>query len=153
MDICAGIVDRHHGGVTAPITAIDPGQGDYQEPSVSGTTIPSRLRSARDFNLKGMLIEINGYQYHESMNQVVKEATVEAYGVIRTWIEGYVEAERYPGEGWRTFAEDWRIVRMFVPLQFRLCAEQVLYDKGLPWRTMVSGFRPLKDQASAAQTF
>jgi len=62
--------------------------------------------------------------------------------MIRDWVESY-DTDNAPGLGYRSFFYHWKIQRTFVPLQVRLAVEQILYDKGEPWRRLVSGFRPL----------
>ena len=50
--------------------------------------------------------------------------------------------ETYSGP--REFEEDWKWVRLVVPLQLRLLVEQILWDKRGGWRDLVTGFRPVK---------
>lgn len=45
--------------------------------------------------------------------------------------------------GFDRFVDSWKLGRQLVPLQGRLVMEQVLWDLGGPWRTLVSGFKPL----------
>ena len=42
------------------------------------------------------------------------------------------------------FQRDWKWVRLLVPLQMRLMVEQVLWDKGIGWRKLVTGFGPVR---------
>ena len=42
------------------------------------------------------------------------------------------------------FAGDWKWMRLAVPLQGRLVMEQLLWDRGLPWRSLITGFRAIE---------
>ena len=48
------------------------------------------------------------------------------------------------------FREHWKWRRLLVPLQFRLICEQILWDMGLPWRSLITGFRAI--EGAAGQT-
>lgn len=52
------------------------------------------------------------------------------------------EIDQY-GSDYRAFAADWTLLRVFVPLQVRLATEQLLWQRGEPWRRLVTGFRPV----------
>ncbi len=41
------------------------------------------------------------------------------------------------------FEEDWKWVRIAIPLQVRLIVEQILWDRGGRWRELVTGFKPI----------
>jgi len=43
------------------------------------------------------------------------------------------------------FKTVWPRCRVWFPLQFRLCAEQVMWDRGGEWRRYVTGFKPVTD--------
>lgn len=58
---------------------------------------------------------------------------------IRAWIDGY-EQLNPPRLQVRGFRYHWKLLRTWVPLQFRLAVEQVLWEKGGPWRALVTGF-------------
>jgi len=73
------------------------------------------------------------------------------YGMFEAWVKGYQELERYPGEGYGVFYSDWKKVRMWLSLQERLCVEQVLFDMGRPWRSLVTGFVPVGEAPSRSQ--
>lgn len=45
------------------------------------------------------------------------------------------------------FRRDWKWMRLLVPLQGRLLAEQILWDRGLPWRSLITGFRAIEGDA------
>ena len=60
--------------------------------------------------------------------------------MLRQAIEGY----RSP----RDFEEDWKWIRLVVPLQLRLMVEQILWDKAGGWRDLVTGFGPVKGRRS-----
>lgn len=62
---------------------------------------------------------------------------------IERWIEGY-EANNSPRLAWLGFQYHWKILRVWVPLQLRLAVEQVLYQKGEPWSSLVTGFKPVR---------
>lgn len=47
------------------------------------------------------------------------------------------------------FQTVWPRCRVWFPLQFRLCAEQVMWDRGGQWRRYVTGFNPVKVLGSA----
>ena len=59
-----------------------------------------------------------------------------AVDALRSMIGGY----RSP----RAFEEDWKWLRLVVPLQLRLLVEQILWDKRGGWRDLVTGFGPVK---------
>lgn len=48
------------------------------------------------------------------------------------------------------FQHDWVRARLFVPLQIRLAMEQILYERGGAYRTLVSGFGPADVPGGAA---
>lgn len=62
---------------------------------------------------------------------------------LHGWISSYQKRERWPGEGFPLFREHWLVLRVWVPLQMRLCVEQILQDMGAPWNTLITGFRPI----------
>ena len=45
------------------------------------------------------------------------------------------------------FRSDWKWMRLLVPLQGRLLTEQLLWDRGLPWRSLITGFRAIEGDA------
>lgn len=45
----------------------------------------------------------------------------------------------------KAFRADWKWVRLMLPLQGRLVVEQILWDRGTPWRSLVTGFRAIRD--------
>ena len=45
------------------------------------------------------------------------------------------------------FREHWKWRRILVPLQLRLVVEQMLWDMGLPWRSLITGFRAIEGDA------
>lgn len=63
---------------------------------------------------------------------------------VKKWLDGYVWQH---GEeiGYYVFWYHWKIIRVWMPLQFRLAVEQVLYDRGYPWRNLVTGFGTIKE--------
>ncbi len=67
----------------------------------------------------------------------------EINSMIRGWIDGY-EANNTPRVAVLGFEYHWKIIRVWVSLQFRLAVEQVLYEKGQPWSDLVTGFGPVK---------
>ncbi len=46
--------------------------------------------------------------------------------------------------GPRAFEQDWKWLRLAVPLQVRLVVEQVLWDKRGGYRDLVTGFGPVR---------
>lgn len=74
-------------------------------------------------------------------------ANLEAVRLIanewKRFVDSY-EDRNGPRIGKAAFKADWRWIRLRVGLQDRLLIEQVLYDKGGFYRTLVSGFRPLE---------
>jgi len=42
------------------------------------------------------------------------------------------------------FTTVWPRCRVWFPLQFRLCAEQVMWDRGGQWTRYVTGFKPIE---------
>lgn len=62
---------------------------------------------------------------------------------LRRWIDGY--SNRNPSRiAVLGFKYHWTILRVWVPLQLRLACEQVLYEKGEPWKYLVTGFGVVK---------
>ncbi len=49
------------------------------------------------------------------------------------------------------FSIVWPRVRTWMPLQFRLCAEQVMWDRGGAWRRYVTGFRPVEGRKATLE--
>ena len=45
------------------------------------------------------------------------------------------------------FRDDWKWQRLLTPLQARLLMEQILWDRGLPWRSLITGFRAIEGDA------
>lgn len=68
----------------------------------------------------------------------------EINSMIRGWIDGYI-ARNSPRVAILGFWYHWKIIRVWVSLQFRLAVEQVLYEKGDPWRQLVTGFGVVRD--------
>lgn len=60
----------------------------------------------------------------------------------RRWIEGY-EALNGARIGRAAFRADWKWIRLWLDLQERLFVEQMLYEKGGFYRTLVTGFKPV----------
>lgn len=46
--------------------------------------------------------------------------------------------------GAAAFLEDWKWIRLAIPLQVRLAVEQMLWDRGGDWRKLVTGFSPVR---------
>ena len=46
-----------------------------------------------------------------------------------------------------SFRADWKWQRLLTPLQGRLIIEQILWDRGLPWRSLITGFRAIEGDA------
>lgn len=67
-----------------------------------------------------------------------------AYGYFRIWITSYPRAYKSLDLGFQMFKADWRCFRLTIPLQMRLLVEQALYDLDYPWRSLCSGFGPLR---------
>jgi hypothetical protein len=42
------------------------------------------------------------------------------------------------------FRSSWKMGRQLVSLQARLVIEQVLWNQGNPWRSLVTGFKPIQ---------
>ena len=59
---------------------------------------------------------------------------------VRAWVGSYSSPTKFQAE--------WKYMRLGVPLQFRLLVEQILWDMGLPWRNLVTGFNPVKHNPS-----
>ena len=53
--------------------------------------------------------------------------------------------ERY--SAFEDFREHWKWRRLLIPLQLRLVVEQMLWDMGLPWRSLITGFRAIEGDA------
>lgn len=64
---------------------------------------------------------------------------------IARWIDGYVAGNSSKRLAYLGFAYHWKLLRVWVPLQLRLATEQVLYEKGEPWRQLVTGFGVVKE--------
>lgn len=48
------------------------------------------------------------------------------------------------------FGARWKRIRSIMPLQLRLVAEQIFYDRGDAWKVYIGGFGPLADSPSKA---
>lgn len=59
------------------------------------------------------------------------------------WIISYVQREMYEGQGFEEFKSDWRIFRVWCPLQVRLAVEEILWQLGPPYRKLITGFAPI----------
>lgn len=63
---------------------------------------------------------------------------------INEFIDGYLERNTYR-IAVLGFKYHWTILRNWVPLQLRLCVEQVLWTRGRPWRDLVTGFGAIEE--------
>lgn len=90
-------------------------------------------------------IDILGFKVPKDWKSSSQNAK-EVYQIVRKWIVSY--RDNFPmanQQGFQVFRVDWRIFRHTIPLQMRLIIEQALFDLGNPWRSLCSGFSPLKD--------
>lgn len=62
---------------------------------------------------------------------------------FETFVEGWLHSYELKARGFDVFQNHWKRIRPWLDLQTRLACEQIFYDKGQPWRQLVSGFRPL----------
>lgn len=101
------------------------------------------------------ITKLNPWKLQQKMDKIVakgsrtnpagRSLTRELVGLIKT-LDGVICD--YPS--FRVFAAQWRYLRLVVPLQVRLLIEQLLYEKGEPWRSLVRGFKPI-DLGSVAR--
>lgn len=59
--------------------------------------------------------------------------------LIGSWLKSYVQRPN----GFEDFKRRWKYGRCCIDLQSRLMVEQILFELGNPWRSLVSGFGPL----------
>lgn len=91
-----------------------------------------------DLNLYKLLQRVEYLKNHGSVGN--RDKTIYQLIVpIKELCERYVAG--YPD--YRSFAFEWPWVRTFIPLQARLCVEQLLWSKGWPWRSLITGFKPV----------
>lgn len=65
---------------------------------------------------------------------------------LRAWILSYSDREAYKGQGFVEFCADWRSIRVWIPLQMRLCAEQIFWElswKDARYKKLITGFAPM----------
>lgn len=60
------------------------------------------------------------------------------------WITSYSQREKAKGLGFEQFKSNWRVFRVWCPLQVRLAAEEIFWELGDPYRKLITGFAPLK---------
>lgn len=133
------------GSRKSPRGSLAPGQqgSSRQIPTLKGTLYKDIRLYAAAKAVKMLQDGILGFAGAAlKVSEVVGQAeTIQAE--LRGWIESYEEREYTPGLGFELFKYHWRILRVWVPLQLRLCVEQVLQDMGKPWNTLITGFRPI----------
>ncbi len=49
------------------------------------------------------------------------------------------------------FQEDWKWVRIAIPLQVRLIVEQILWDRGGSWKKLVTAFKPINKRPESTR--
>lgn len=81
-----------------------------------------------------------GYKSMSSCLSAARWIRVELY----EWITSYELREKTPGRGFEEFWEDWRIFRVWCPLQVRLAVEQILWELGGRYRKAITGFGPME---------
>ena len=137
LGFCVQAAERSHGGV--PVgkhrgkTAPQPG-GITQPPT-------STEYYAQDINPWYLQQQLDNVPRLQHADQCIRTAR-EVYHTLFRWVDSY-EDRAPPGiTGFNRFALDWAIYRLGISLQMRLMVEQVLWNKGRPWSTLVTGFRP-----------
>lgn len=89
----------------------------------------------------------------EDLNQMISEWIVEPFyagegGLLPGRVIALAAARLLDAyKSFDHFKSDWRWQRLLIPLQVRLFVEQVLWDRGLPWRSLITGFRAIEGAA------
>lgn len=63
------------------------------------------------------------------------QMSLELRNLFAAWIKSYVQRGDFDG-----FKAKWKWARTVINLQTRLLVEQVLFDFGNPWKSLVTGF-------------
>lgn len=102
----------------------------------AGTLSVKELDSLTVFSPLMCYLEMKAVQTAPTMVGAIKRMRI-----LRVRASEWIESEY--GNDYVSFSLDWKVARMGISLQARLLVEQVLYDKGLPWSKLCSGFRPV----------
>lgn len=113
-------------------------------------TVPiGGCRSADLWKLQEAIKRIGSFLPNEARfsTLVVQKALPVILAECRALVEGYdsaaVHLEPNNRRRFEAFREDWKWLRLAMPLQVRLFVEQICYDKGWPWRSVYTGFSPI----------
>lgn len=87
---------------------------------------------------------VTAYGLKPTSHDVVKVG-LRIQDIFGEWIDDTVGKNGSVAQAWPVFRFQWKISRAWVPLQVRLCAEQYFYDRGDPWRYLVTGFGAIKE--------
>jgi hypothetical protein len=85
-------------------------------------------------------LELDRMPHKRTSTSMVKAAL----GLFHTVGRFIDDLSAYADDNGVGFGYIWTRVRAFVPLQIRLCAEQIFWDRGGEWRRYISGFSPIK---------
>ena len=91
--------------------------------------------------------------FYDMMNPI--RVQLEGREIIEWW-EIPVKVARALLDAYSTFESfraDWKWMRLAVPLRGRLLMEQLLWDRGLPWRSLITGFRAIEGDAMEQGVF
>lgn len=88
------------------------------------------------------LFELQHYLF--SVSEVTGSASRVPYTVVLAAANAYLDLY---GDNFGLFKGDWKWQRLLTPLQGRLMMEQILWDRGLPWRSLITGFRAIEGDA------
>ena len=91
--------------------------------------------------------------FYDMMNPI--RTQLEGREIIEWW-ELPVKLARALLDAYSTFdafRADWKWMRLAVPLRGRLLMEQLLWDRGLPWRSLITGFRAIEGDAMEQGVF
>lgn len=107
------------------------------------TEVFTGLTPTTDFNRhwmqQEMAIASSWATGDDSFEKGAIDRSLKMANVIRAWLKSYVQ----DGEvGFQRFKMRWKYGRCTINLQIRLLVEQVLFELGPPWRSLVSGFSP-----------
>lgn len=65
------------------------------------------------------------------------------YNEAYKWVASYKTYSPSEAVQVYRFKQDWKIARHIIGLQVRLVCEQVFWDLGGKWRSLITGFKPL----------
>lgn len=93
--------------------------------------------------LRDTFVDILGTKVMVPFTALLKNSQ-ELSQIMYSWIESYAQPGVPEERAYATFRMHWIYYRLVIPLQLRLMVEQLLYERGYPWRGLVTGFNPVK---------